>query len=179
VLKSLDGSADGARAVVLAATGPVGQRVARLLSRLGATVAVGSRDLDRARALAEKLQKTTGGGFEPFSNGDPDQLEAAIKDAVVVVAAGPEGAQLLPSGLWQGRSGLRAVVDLNAVPPLGIEGVETADKNVDRQGVRAWGALGVGGLKMKIHKRAVKALFDANDTILDAEEVLELGRDLV
>ena len=32
---------------------------------------------------------------------------------------------------------------------------------------------------MKIHKKAVKALFDANDKILDAEEVLELGRDLV
>ena len=167
------------RAVVLAATGPVGQRVARLLSRLGATVAVGSRDIERARSLGEKLQSTTDGRFEPFSNADQDQLEAAIKDAAVVVAAGPEGAQLLPSGLWQGRSDLRVVVDLNAVPPLGVEGVEATDKNVDRQGVRAWGALGVGGLKMKIHKKAVKALFDANDKILDAEEVLELGRNIV
>jgi hypothetical protein len=32
---------------------------------------------------------------------------------------------------------------------------------------------------MKIHKKAVKALFDAKDAVLDAEEVLELGRDLI
>ena len=29
---------------------------------------------------------------------------------------------------------------------------------------------------MKIHKRAIKALFESNDRILDAEEILELGR---
>jgi len=71
------------------------------------------------------------------------------------------------------------VVDLNAVPPSGVEGVEAGDQGVDRDGVKAWGALGVGGLKMKIHKRAVRALFESNDRVLDAEEVLELGRDLV
>ncbi|MDR3619200.1 MAG: methylenetetrahydromethanopterin dehydrogenase [Paludisphaera borealis] len=178
-LTSVGGSLDGAHAVVLPATGPVGQRVARLLSRLGASVSIGSRDLGRAQSIAERLRTTTGGRFEAFTTGDPGQLDAAIAKASVVVAAGPEGAQVLPAALWQGRSDLRVVVDLNAVPPLGVEGIEAIDKNVERQGVRAWGALGVGGLKMKIHKKAVKALFNANDTILDAEEVLELGRDLV
>jgi hypothetical protein len=75
--------------------------------------------------------------------------------------------------------GLRAIVDLNAIPPLGVDGVEAGDKGVERDGVKAWGALGVGGLKMKIHKRAVQALFEANDRVLDAEEVLEIGRGLV
>ena len=41
--KGRAGSLDGVAAAVLAATGPVGQRVARLLARLGADVAVGSR----------------------------------------------------------------------------------------------------------------------------------------
>src|SRR3954471_10364835 len=51
-LEAAGGSLEGARAAVLAATGPVGQRVARLLGRLGASVALGSRSLDRARAVA-------------------------------------------------------------------------------------------------------------------------------
>jgi predicted dinucleotide-binding enzyme len=178
-LTSVGGSLDGAHAVVLPATGPVGQRVARLLSRLGASVSIGSRDLGRAQSLTERLRNTTGGRFEAFTGGDPAQLNAAIAKASVVVAAGPEGAQVLPSALWQGRSSLRVVVDLNAVPPLGVEGIEATDKNAERHGTHAWGALGVGGLKMKIHKKAVKELFNANDKILDAEEVLELGRDLV
>ncbi len=44
--------------------------------------------------------------------------------------------------------------------------------------MRAWGALGVGGTKMKIHKKAIQQLFSANNQILDAEEVLELARTL-
>ena len=67
---------------------------------------------------------------------------------------------------------------MNAVPPLGIEGVEATDKNTERGQTRAWGALGVGGTKMKIHKKAVEELFTANDKVLDAEQVLELGRSL-
>ena len=46
--ESMGGSLEGVPPAVLAATGPVGQRVARLLCRLGAKVAVGSRSLDRA-----------------------------------------------------------------------------------------------------------------------------------
>ena len=47
-LQASGGSLRETRVLVLAATGPVGQRIARLLGRLGATVAIGSRDLGRA-----------------------------------------------------------------------------------------------------------------------------------
>ena len=71
---------------------------------------------------------------------------------------------------------LKVLIDLNAVPPLGIEGIDATDKGTERGTVRAWGALGVGGTKMKIHKKAIQELFTANDKVLDAEQVLELGR---
>ena len=44
--------------------------------------------------------------------------------------------------------------------------------------MHCWGALGVGGTKMKIHKKAIQELFTSNDRIFDAEQVLELGRSL-
>ncbi len=175
---SLGGSLSGVKAAVPAATGPVGQRVARLLSRGGADVAVGSRDLARAEEAAERLRKLAGGSFRPFANADPAATTTALRGADLIVSAGPAGVQLLPAASWRGSKALRVVVDLNAVPPAGIEGVEPGDKGVDRDGVKTWGALGVGGLKMKIHKRALRALFESNDRVLDAEEVLEIGRDL-
>src|SRR5262249_52078887 len=52
-IESMDGSLEGVSTAVLAATGPVGQRASRLLSTLGARVALGSRSLDRAAALAD------------------------------------------------------------------------------------------------------------------------------
>ena len=59
-LESSGGSLEGVPAAVLAATGPVGQRAARLLCKLGANVAVASRSLDRARTLADSLGQLTG-----------------------------------------------------------------------------------------------------------------------
>ena len=52
-LESMGGSLEGVPAAVLAATGPVGQRAARLLCKLGAKVSVGSRSLDRAAVAGE------------------------------------------------------------------------------------------------------------------------------
>ena len=173
--EGMGGSLRGVRAGVLAATGPVGQRVARLLGRLGATVAVGSRSLDRARATAEALGQATGATFEPFSS---DRLGDGLGGAAVVVAAGASGVTLLPADARAGLSGLKVAIDLNAVPPAGIEGVKPTDKDKERDGVRCWGALGIGGTKMKIHKKAIQELFQTNTRVFDAEDVLELGRAL-
>lgn len=177
-LEGSGGSLEGASAAVLAATGPVGQRVARLLSRLGASVALGSRRLDRAQATARLLEKTTGGRFTPFATAETASLAEGLTSATVVVAAGASGVLLLPQNVRSQLPNLQVAIDLNAVPPLGIEGIAATDKNTDRDGVRAWGALGVGGTKMKIHKKAIQELFTSNDKVLDAEEVLEIGRRL-
>jgi hypothetical protein len=168
-LQSHGGSLDGASVAVLAATGPVGQRVARLLCRLGATVAVGSRSVDRL---------TTGATVTPFAASNTDDLAKALHESAIIVSAGAAGVTLVPASVWRNLPKLKALIDLNAVPPLGIEGVDASDKNTERDHVRAWGALGVGGTKMKIHKKAIQELFTANDKLLDAEQVLELGRSL-
>ena len=177
-LEGSGGSLQGVPAAVLAGTGPVGQRVARLLSRLGAEVAVGSRDLGRARGVAESLQAATGAAFTPFSTGTPDDLARGLAGAEVIVSAGTSGVTLLPTSGRQKLTDLKVAIDLNAVPPLGIEGVSPNDKNTEHESVRCWGALGVGGTKMKIHKKAIQELFTAADKVLDAEEVLAIGRTL-
>ena len=86
---------------------------------------------------------------------------------------------LLPAEVRRKSPSLKVVVDLNAVPPLGIEGIEVADKGAERDGVICFGAIGVGGMKMKIHTRAIQRLFESNDASLDAEEVFALGREVV
>ena len=177
-LEGMSGSLQGAHSAVLAATGPVGQRVARLLARLGSTVAVGSRRIDRATGTAASLAVATGGTFTPFATSEPEELARGLAGAAVVVAAGAAGVTLLPEAVRKGLADLKVAIDLNAVPPLGIEGVKSTDRGVDRDGLKVWGALGVGGTKMKIHRKALQELFTANDKVLDAEDVLDLGRSL-
>ena len=38
--------------------------------------------------------------------------------------------------------------------------------------------IGIGGIKMKAHKRALKALFEANDRVYDADEIFDIARGL-
>ena len=77
-----------------------------------------------------------------------------------------------------GRAGLTVAADVNAVPPLGVDGVDVTDNSVDRGGVTTFGALGIGNLKMKIHKACIARLFEKNDLVLDAETIAEIAREL-
>lgn len=166
-------------ALVLAATGPVGQRAVRLLVRSGCAVRVGSRELSRAEAVCEEVGRSIPTArLSPHATSTAEETVAALEGVGVVIAAGAAGCQLLPAELRSQARSLRVAVDLNAVPPAGIGGIEVMDKAVPREGVICYGAVGVGGTKMKIHKAAVQRLFDSNDRVLDAEEIFELGREL-
>jgi hypothetical protein len=169
----------GLPALVLGGTGPVGQRVARLLAGQGALVRVGSRQLARAQAVCQAMgARVDSKLLEPVATGSEPELRQALAGRALVVAAGAAGAVLLPRSLRQSSPALRLAIDLNAVPPLGIEGVEVADKGVSRDGLICYGAIGVGDTKMKIHKAAIARLFESNDQVLDAEEVYALAKDL-
>ena len=52
------------------------------------------------------------------------------------------------------------LADCNAQPPLGIGGVEVMDKAKERHGKIVIGALGLGGLKLKLHRECVGKLFE-------------------
>jgi hypothetical protein len=167
----------GARVVVLGATGPVGQRVVRLLARQGAQVHAASRSLERAAALAEAVQRVVDGAqhVEAVSTATPEQLRDSVAGRDVVVSAGAPRVTLLPESVRRQATSIRVVIDLNAVPPVGIEGVHPTDDGRRRDDTVCYGALGIGGIKMKIHKAAIERLFQANDLLLDAEEIFQLG----
>jgi hypothetical protein len=95
-----------------------------------------------------------------------------------VFAAGAIGVQLLKAADWQNNAEIEMLADVNAQPPLGIEGVEATDKAKDRSGKIAFGALGVGGLKLKLHRGCIGKLFDSSDGVLDAEEIYALAKEM-
>ena len=172
--KAAGGHLRGARAVVTAGTGPVGMRAAGLLAKVGADVTLTSRRNVTA-AFLEGLTQRFGGAVRAVELSDPAQAFELLEGAQLLISAGPAGVRLINKAAWARRSGLRAVVDLNAVPPLGIEGVEVQDSGVEREGVTVYGALGVGSLKMKIHKACIAKLFERNDVVLDAETIADVA----
>jgi len=165
----------GRRVVITAGTGPVGVRAAGLFAKAGADVVLTSRRPDQSAEVVDGLRQRFGDSVRAVKMSDGSQAAAVIEGAQLVLNAGGAGICLVPRDAWAGRAGLRAVADLNAVPPPGVEGIEVNDDGVEREGVTAFGALGVGRLKMKIHKACIARLFERNDLVLDAETIAEVA----
>ena len=171
------GALAGRRAVVTASTGPVGMRAAGLLAKAGADVVVTSRREEGSARAAVAIRERFGASVRPMVMADASQAAPVLESAELLLNAGGAGVCLVPRQAWAGR-GLRAAADVNAVPPLGIEGIEVTDNGADRDGVTVFGALGVGNLKMKIHKACIARLFERNDGVLDAETIADVAASL-
>jgi methylenetetrahydrofolate/methylenetetrahydromethanopterin dehydrogenase (NADP+) len=165
----------GAGALVLG-DGPVGQRVARLLAGKGARVRLGSLQLARSAAICATLrERVPDAVIEPVATATVPELMQAAAGQSILVAAASAGIQVVPNSAKPALSALKVAIDLNAVPPAGIEGAQIGEAGVERQGVFWYGAIGVGVTKMKLHTAAIARLFEQNDYLLDAEEVFALG----
>lgn len=166
----------GAKAIVLGATGPVGLRAAELLALEKADVTLVSRTTDRAesacQSIREKLPTAT---VRATAANSVAECEAVCSGHQIIIAAGAAGVCFLSSGALGRLSGLQLAIDLNAVPPAGIADIGAMDKAVDHDGVLCYGALGVGGLKMKVHRQAIRNLFEASDRVLDTQHLYELA----
>jgi hypothetical protein len=161
----------GKKAVVLAGTGPVGMRAAAMLHIEGAEVAITSRSKQGAEAASKGINDRFGFAPTPIEAADNAARAAAVKGAQVVFAAGGIGTCLLEEKHWQNDPTIELIADCNAQPPLGIGGVEAIDKAKERHGKIVIGALGLGGLKLKLHRACVGQLFESSDQVLDAENI--------
>jgi len=166
----------GKKAVVLAGTGPVGMRAAAFFAKEGADVTLTSRSKERAENAARAIETRFGVKVKGIVGADDSARAADVKDANIVFAAGAIGVHLLPAAAWQNNPNIEMVADCNAQPPLGIEGIEATDKGKERSGKLCFGALGIGGLKLKLHRGCIGKLFESSDTVFDAEEIYALAK---
>ncbi len=170
------GALAGQRAVVLAGTGPVGQRAALMLSRERASVAITSREQGRAEACCRELKERFGVDVEAIGAATSDERGRAIEGAGVVFATGKAGVSLLEERHWKSSRSLKLIADANATPPLGILGTDMMDRGKDRDGKVVWGAIGFGTLKLALHRACIGRLFESNSLMLDAEEIFALAK---
>jgi methylenetetrahydrofolate/methylenetetrahydromethanopterin dehydrogenase (NADP+) len=168
----------GKNAVIFAGTGPVGVRAATLLAKEGCHVIITSRNLDNAKKVSGEIKERFNLDVTPMEVRDDAGVARALENAQIVLATGAAGIELVKKELWSANPKIEVVADANAVPPIGIGGIQVTDDGKEREGKLAFGAIGIGGLKMKIHHAAVARLFERNDLVLDIEEIYEIGKAL-
>ena len=173
------GDVRGKRVLIVAGTGPVGIRAAGLFAKAGADVCITSRKMDAGERARDLVRKRFGGTVRAIQVPDASEAVRACERTELLLNAGPAGVMLVPRRAWANRPGLKVVADVNAVPPLGIEGVDATDDGVTKDGVVCLGALAIGNLKMKVHKACIARLFERNDLVLDAETIADVARELM
>src|SRR5205085_9462533 len=154
------GDVRGKRVLIVAGTGPVGIRAAGLFAKAAADVCITSRKADAGERARDLVLKRFGGTVRAIAMSDASEAVRACERPELLLNAGPAGVMLIPKQAWANRPGLKVVADVNAVPPLGIEGVNVTDDGVTKEGVVCLGALAIGNLKMKVHKACIARLFE-------------------
>ena len=169
----------GKKAVILGGTGPVGQRAAALLSLEKADVYITSRNIEKAEQISVEINERFDTNVKALPGGTNDERVTSILGASIVMSTGASGVVLLNKKDWIESQSIEVVCDANAMPPLGIEGVELNDKAKAIAGKKAFGAIGFGGLKISVHRECVSRLFHSNDGIFDAEEIYRIAKEML
>ena len=155
-------------------------RAAGLLAQAGANVTVTSRQADGSAKLAADIKQRFGGARSTRSPCPTRRSAGAVLEGCeFLLSAGGFGVRLVPREAWAKRPDW-------SPPPTSTRFRRSASKASTRwttasiaTASRRYGALGIGGLKMKIHKACIAKLFERNDLVLDAESILEVARTLI
>ena len=169
---------NGKTAVVLAGTGPVGQRAAVLLAISGADVRLTSRKQSRSVEACDEMRERFGVEMTPMQASDNETIERALQGAHIVFGAAKAGIQLLSANQWQNHPTLELIADVGTSKILGFEGIDVMDKGTERHGVKVFGGIGIGALKLKLHRACIAKLFESNDIALDAESIYKIAQSM-
>lgn len=159
----------GCRAVVFGGTGPVGVATGVIASLGGAvTTLVDHLSIDTALEKANEFQRRTGTTLQgTFASSDADKARL-VSTADVIFCTVKAGVQVLSASVLGDARQLKVAADVNAVPPLGIEGVGLKDFGVPIKyatlapGALGIGALAVGDVKIKLQMAMLRATLEAD-----------------
>lgn len=174
-------------ALVFGGTGPVGIATGIIASLAGAeTALVDHLSYDTAEDIAKAYNRRFGctlKGACASSEADKIKLVANV-DLIFCVAKA--GVQVLNAAILKEAKQLKVAGDVNAVPPLGIEGVKRNDSGapllhaINAQGAVGVGALAVGNVKYTLQHEMLKLMLDTDKPLyLDFREAFNKARDLV
>jgi methylene-tetrahydromethanopterin dehydrogenase len=139
-------SLKGTKVAVYGATGPLGYSVAVISALEGADVSiVGYDGIKRVTEKAAEIKTRFGVDVTPVDGSDESKKEAIAAGAEVIAACGRAGVQILSKAQLELAKGLLIAIDANAVPPVGLEGVDAFANGVE---LTSHGAVGIGSLAM-------------------------------
>jgi len=173
----------GKRVVVFGGTGVVAFASAVIAAMDGAkAVLVGYDGPERVRRLTMEANDRFEVDLGYADGTTEDQKAELAQGADMIFSAGPAGRQILSLEQIKPAKDLKVVADVNAVPPLGIEGVGIKDNGAPIEGTDAVGigALAIGDVKYKTESGLFKEMIEAEKPVyLDFRAAYRLAQALI
>ncbi|TFF27783.1 methylenetetrahydromethanopterin dehydrogenase [Jiella endophytica] len=167
---------------VFGATGVVGYCSAVIAALEGAKVKiVGYSGVKRVQDRADEMKERFGIEVEAVDGSSDEKNQAIISDVEVIFSAAKAGVQVLSLKQLQAAGNLLVAADVNAVPPLGLEGIDVMANGEPIEGTNALGigALAVGPIKSNTEQGLLKRMIEAGEPqYLDFRDAFQLARSL-
>ncbi len=177
----------GMKAIVFGGTGPVGLATAVIAAEQGAdTTIVDHFSLDTALDFAAEAKRRYGVDLTATTAASDADKARLISDADVVFCAAKAGIQVLNASVLFDAKKLKVAGDVNAVPPLGIEGIKLMDSGApllhasQANDAVAVGALAVGNVKYHLQHELLRQTLESDSPVyLDFRDAFKNARKLV
>ena len=175
------------KALVFGGTGPVGIATGIIASLQGAeTVLVDHLSADTANDAVKQYNRRFGARMTgAVARTDADKIEL-LADADIVFCTAKAGIRVLSAAVLAQTQTLKVAGDVNAVPPAGIEGIESRDMAKPlvhaQQASNAVGvgALAIGNVKYQLQHELLKSMLSGEKPVfIDFIQAFSKARELV
>lgn len=175
------------KALVFGGTGPVGIATGVIASLAGAeTTLVDHLSVDAANDIAREYNRRFKCSLSGACATNDEQKSKLLENIDIIFCTAKAGIQVLSSKVLAHANQLKAAGDVNAVPPLGIEGIKRSDfgkplihaiKSPAAVGV---GALAVGDIKYRLQNELLKTMLTTDKPLyLDFRDAFNKAREIL
>ncbi|MEQ1546345.1 NAD(P)-dependent methylenetetrahydromethanopterin dehydrogenase [Methyloglobulus sp.] len=173
-------------AVVIGGTGAVGIATGVIASLAGADVMLTDHlSVDTALDVAREYNKRFGCSMKGSCASSEADKARLVANADIIFCTARAGIQVLSAEVLGEARLLKVAGDVNAVPPLGIEGVKRSDLGtplihaVNSKGAVGIGALAVGNVKYQLQNALLKLMLETDKPLyLDFRDAFSKAREL-
>lgn len=175
------------KALVFGGTGPVGIATGVIASLAGTdTTLVDHLSVDTANDAAKEYNRRFKANLHGAVAGSDEEKAALIADVDIIFCTAKAGIQVLNAAVLGQAKQLKVAGDVNAVPPMGIEGIKTKDFGqplihaTQAEGAVGVGSLAVGDIKYKLQNVMLRSMLETdNPLFLDFREAFSQAQKLV
>ncbi len=174
-------------ALVFGGTGPVGLATGIIASLAGAdTALVDHLSINTAQDVANAYNRRFSSTLKAAVASNDAEKAKVCANADIIFCAAKAGIQVLNATVLKSAMQLKVAGDVNAVPPMGIEGIKRNDRGVplihaiNATNAVGVGALAVGNVKYQLQHEMLKLMLTTDKPLyLDFRQAFDKARELV